>query len=272
MLPFGLHQYQPQPIGRIPDPYYFVQAISGSCSSAPASLNNLPTGSPSVTGASADCERPCGLVRVRLFVFDLSGEALARIGPRAEVRAWRWEWTGVSIYRDGFRVWPHAEPHGSWNRSGYRRRIAIGPFDAPTREAGTAIRKGHPTGVATLHIDKSPGDRLRRADELDVEGVDPEGLVRHLTDHGMNDAVGFSDPLLINERRQEVQIPLAVFVRLDPAGRLDRKPDFGQTAEQFLPIVDLCHHQWNLIHRNTPCLDSVIALYSARHLALAVRS
>jgi hypothetical protein len=143
---------------------------------------------------SGHSELACGPVRVRLFVFDLDGESLARIGPRMEVRAWLREWTGVRIDRDGFRVWPYREPHGSWNRSGYRRRIAMGPFDAPTREAGTAIRKGHPTGVATLPIDKSPGDRLRRADELDVEGVDPEGLVRQLTDHGMNDAIGFSDP------------------------------------------------------------------------------
>jgi hypothetical protein len=66
-------------------------------------------------------ELACGPVRVRLFVFDLECEALARIGPRMEVRAWLKEWTGVSIYRDGFRVWPYGEPHDDWLRLDQRR-------------------------------------------------------------------------------------------------------------------------------------------------------
>ncbi len=37
---------------------------------------------------------------------DLDGEAVARIGLRIELRAWLKGWTGLSIYRDGFRVWP----------------------------------------------------------------------------------------------------------------------------------------------------------------------
>jgi signal transduction histidine kinase len=63
----------------------------------------------------------CGPVRIRLFAFDLEGEALARIGPRMEVRAWLREWTGVSIYRDSFRVWPYGEPHDDWLRLDQRR-------------------------------------------------------------------------------------------------------------------------------------------------------
>ncbi len=66
-------------------------------------------------------ELTCGPVRVRLFAYDLEGEALARIGPRAEVRAWLREWTGVSVYRDGFRVWPYGEPHDDWLRLDQRR-------------------------------------------------------------------------------------------------------------------------------------------------------
>ena len=38
-----------------------------------------------------------------------------------EVRAWLREWTGVSIYRDGFRVWPYGEPHDDWLRLDQRR-------------------------------------------------------------------------------------------------------------------------------------------------------
>ncbi len=66
-------------------------------------------------------ELSCGPVRIRIFAFDLEGESLARIGPRAEVRAWLREWTGVSIYRDGFRVWPFGEPHDDWLRLDQRR-------------------------------------------------------------------------------------------------------------------------------------------------------
>ena len=66
-------------------------------------------------------ELSCGPVRIHIFAFDLEGESLARIGPRMEVRAWLREWTGVSIYRDGFRVWPYGEPHDDWLRLDQRR-------------------------------------------------------------------------------------------------------------------------------------------------------
>jgi signal transduction histidine kinase len=66
-------------------------------------------------------ELSCGPVRIHLYAFDLEGEALARIGPRTEVRAWLKEWTGVSVYREGFRVWPYGEPHDDWLRLDQRR-------------------------------------------------------------------------------------------------------------------------------------------------------
>jgi len=62
-------------------------------------------------------ELRCGPLRMRIFGFDLETEALARIGPRTEVRAWLREWSGISVYRDGFRVWPYGEPHDDWLRS-----------------------------------------------------------------------------------------------------------------------------------------------------------
>src|SRR6267143_694318 len=63
----------------------------------------------------------CGPVRVRLYAFDLETEALSKVGPRAEARAWLREWSGVSVYRDGFRVWPYGEPHDDWLRLDQRR-------------------------------------------------------------------------------------------------------------------------------------------------------
>ena len=72
-------------------------------------------------GWNGQGELRCGPVRVRLFAFDLEGEAIARIGPRLEVRAWLREWTGITIYRDGFRVLPYGEPHDDWLRLDRRR-------------------------------------------------------------------------------------------------------------------------------------------------------
>ena len=74
-----------------------------------------------VTASQGTGQLTCGPVRVRLSAFDLETEALARIGPRLEVRAWLREWSGVSVYRDGFRIWPYGEPHDDWLRLDQRR-------------------------------------------------------------------------------------------------------------------------------------------------------
>ena len=60
-------------------------------------------------------------MKIRIFGFDLETEAVARVGPRMEVRAWLREWSGISVYRDGFRVWPYGEPHDDWLRLDQRR-------------------------------------------------------------------------------------------------------------------------------------------------------
>ena len=63
----------------------------------------------------------CGPVRLRLFGFDLEVDSLARLGPKMEARAWLREWSGISVYRDGFRVWPYGEPQDDWLRLDQRR-------------------------------------------------------------------------------------------------------------------------------------------------------
>jgi hypothetical protein len=79
-------------------------------------------GSRSVRHVLSGQELPsCGPVRARLFAFDLETESLAKLGPRTEVRAWLREWSGVSVYRDGFRVWPYGEPSDDWLRLDQRR-------------------------------------------------------------------------------------------------------------------------------------------------------
>jgi len=63
----------------------------------------------------------CGPASVRVHAFDLETEALARIGPRNEVRSWLRGWSGISVYRDGFRLWPYGEPQDDWLRLDQRR-------------------------------------------------------------------------------------------------------------------------------------------------------
>lgn len=63
----------------------------------------------------------CGPVRLRLYGFDLETDSLALLGPRVEARAWLRQWSGVSLYRDGFRVWPYGEPQDDWLRLDQRR-------------------------------------------------------------------------------------------------------------------------------------------------------
>jgi signal transduction histidine kinase len=63
----------------------------------------------------------CGPVRIRFFGFDLETPSISKLGPIREVRGWLREWTGVSIYRDGFRLSPYGEPSDDWLRLDQRR-------------------------------------------------------------------------------------------------------------------------------------------------------
>lgn len=79
------------------------------------SLNGEPAEEYEIDGLA------CGPVRIRLHAFDLETDALARLGPRMEARAWLKECSGVSVYRDGFRVWPYGEPSDDWLKLDGRR-------------------------------------------------------------------------------------------------------------------------------------------------------
>jgi len=113
-------------------PDYAGPITSGYLDGAPYSLEATFDGGDTVTVRMGDRKSArhtwpgpealrCGPVRVRLYAFDLETEALAKIGPRVDVRAWLREWSGVSVYRDGFRVWPYGEPHDDWLRLDQRR-------------------------------------------------------------------------------------------------------------------------------------------------------
>lgn len=98
-------------------PYHVEASFDGDQTIA-ITLNDGETVS-HIWNGEGDLE--CGPLRTRIFAFDLESEALARIGSKLEVRGWLREWSGLSIYRDGFRLWPYGEPHDDWLRLDQRR-------------------------------------------------------------------------------------------------------------------------------------------------------
>ena len=108
-------ELRPEILERAP---YHIEACFDGADTVSISVNG---GSAGVHRWNGEGDLACGPVRVELFAFDLETDAVARIGPRMEVRAWLREWSGISVYRDGFRVWPYGEPHDDWLRLDQRR-------------------------------------------------------------------------------------------------------------------------------------------------------
>ncbi len=63
----------------------------------------------------------CGPVKIRLHGFDLETSSIAKVGPVSETRAWLRQWSGISMFRDGYRVYPYGEPNDDWLRLDQRR-------------------------------------------------------------------------------------------------------------------------------------------------------
>lgn len=131
----------------------------------------------------------CGPVNVRLHAFDLETEAIARIGPRMETRAWLREWSGISVYRDGFRVWPYGEPHDDWLRLDQRR----------VNNPVVCLSNNQVVGFVEIGLDANP--ELR--DQTNREGlIHNEALedLRRLVLHALH---------LLEVERQRVRHPVS---------------------------------------------------------------
>ena len=124
----------------------------------------------------------CGPVGVRIHAFDLETESLARIGPRNEVRAWLRGWSGISVYRDGFRVWPYGEPHDDWLRLDQRR----------VNNPVVKLSNNQVVGFASITIDDNP--ELR-------DQTSREGLIKNRAFEDIRRLVLFVLQLLETERQ-----------------------------------------------------------------------
>jgi len=131
----------------------------------------------------------CGPVRVLLNAFDLETEALAKIGPRHEVRAWLREWSGVSVYRDGFRIWPYGEPHDDWLRLDQRR----------VNNPVVRLSNNQVVGFIEIRRDANPGlmDQTNREGLIHNQAFED---LRKIIEHAFH---------LLEEERQKVRHPTA---------------------------------------------------------------
>ncbi len=110
----------------------------------------------------------CGPVTIRLFAFDLEGDALARLGPRMEARAWLKDWCGISVFRDGFRVWPYGEPHDDWLRLDQRR----------VNNPVLRLSNNQVVGFVEISSDRNPALR----DQTNREGLIHNDAFKHFKD------------------------------------------------------------------------------------------
>jgi signal transduction histidine kinase len=154
-----------------------------------AAFDGLETISMKLNGRAATKQRwngtgelACGPIRMRMYAFDLEGEALAKIGPRTEVRAWLREWTGLSVYRDGFRVLPYGEPHDDWLRLDQRR--VNSPVDH--------LSNNQVIGFIDIGRDRNPGL---------IDQTNREGLIHNRALDDLRRLVIFSMQALEAERQ-----------------------------------------------------------------------
>ena len=103
----------------------------------------------------------CGPVRFVLNGYDLEKDALLRVGALQDVRAWLQEWSGFSVYRDGFRVLPYGEPDDDWLRLDQRR------VNNPVNR----FSNNQIVGIAQITADENPGLK----DQTNRLGLDHNG-------------------------------------------------------------------------------------------------
>lgn len=156
----------------------------------------------------------CGPVRIRLYAFDLETESISRVGPRHEVRAWLREWSGVSVYRDGFRIWPYGEPSNDWLRLDQRR----------VNNPVVCLSNNQVVGFVEISRDRNP--------EL-MDQTNREGLIQNQALEDLRRCVEHTFHLL-EEARQRVRHPRD----REPRGGETRVDSTVDALEQIATSVD----------------------------------
>ncbi len=184
-------------------------------------------------------ELTCGPVSVTMHSFDLESDAVTRVGPRTEVRAWLREWSGISIYRDGFRVLPYGEPDDDWLRLDQRRvnnpvvRLSnnqVCGFVEISRDANAELRDQTSRGGL---IQSKAFEDLRRLVLFVIQILEAE---RQLVRHPVQSGDGLS-PVL---RERDGDERMIVAELKETAGRLGRRSGdpVRQLAARLEDVLD----------------------------------
>lgn len=165
-------------------------------------------------------EITCGPVAMKLHAFDLETDAIAKLGPRHEVRAWLREWSGVSVYRDGFRLWPYGEPDDDWLRLDQRR----------VNNPVVRLSNNQVVGFVEISRDRNP--------EL-FDQTNREGLMNNRAFADLRRLIEFTFQLLEAER-QRVRHPTT-------AARSEKR----KKKKIELPVADAIENLARLANRST---------------------
>jgi signal transduction histidine kinase len=140
----------------------------------------------------------CGPVTFSIHAFDLETDAIRKVGAVQDVRAWLKEWSGFSVYRDGFRVLPYGEPDDDWLRLDQRR----------VNNPVVRLSNNQIVGVAGISADENP----QLSDQTNRLGLNHNRAFedfRKLT---------LSVTEILEERRQKIRNPSVISMNAETTG------------------------------------------------------
>lgn len=152
-----------------------VVEVGGKCSIRYTDMNGAEESWERTVFWPQDVDHHCGSFRFRINAWDLDSEPLKlfleRTGSQLGLRDFRKiirDHSGVSLYRDGFRILPYGEPDNDWLRLDHRR------VNNPTMR----LSNNQILGTVQLSADINPNLR----DQTNREGLVTNEAYSHLTE------------------------------------------------------------------------------------------
>jgi signal transduction histidine kinase len=171
----------------------------------------------------------CGPFRIMLFLWDLDNTGLRRAAVDRRLRETLKRLSGVSIYRDGFRVWSYGTPGDDWLELNQRR------VNNPTMRVST----NQIVGIVEINQEYNPDLRDRTS---------REGLIDTPAFHDLK-ALVLGALSWLEEQRFAVR-----------KGDVEFKTDNEQT-DPVLEAIHQLRHQTPHGEARVPCLDHIATLY-----------
>ena len=248
-------------------PLYSGELASGFLDAAPysveaefdgeTSLEVKLNGGKAVTTPWTGPALTCGPINVRLRAFDLETEAISKLGPRVEVKGWLREWCGVSIYRDGFRVWPYGEPHDDWLRLDQRR--VNNPVSLPQQQPGRRLHRDLPEAEPGAEGSDQPRGALQQPGPGRPSAAD----ALHLSAPGGRAAVGETPRWPWSWRRCQKPLENPSNSDLEKLRKLAETVG-GKAGAELRGIASRVEFEWTKREKDTTALVEQYAQLAAR--------